>query len=329
MDQKQLVVSLAPHSFGSYSVRKMMTGVILALMPAFAVSIYVFGLDAIRVTFLAVASAVCFEYLIQKFILKTKTSVSDGSAAVTGILLAYNVPSHLPWWMIILGSFVAIAIAKMSFGGLGNNPFNPALIGRVFLLISFPMAMTSWPTPLVNRWSMIDAVTSATPLGIVKEGIKNGQQIGHLMTQVPSTMDMFLGRVGGCIGEVSALALLVGFLYLLYKKIITWHIPVSMIGAVAVFSGILWVVNPHKYADPLFAILSGGVFLGAIFMATDYVTSPMSPQGMIIFGVCIGLITVVIRVFGAYPEGVSFAILIMNAFVPIIDRYCKPKRFGE
>jgi len=247
---------------------------------------------------------------------------------VTGLLLAFNLPSNLPWWIVIIGSFVAIGIGKMSFGGLGNNPFNPALVGRVFLLISFPVQMTTWPKPLTGRLSL-DGITSATPLAIVKEGFKNGERFSVLYSQIPSYWDMFLGKMGGCIGEVSALALIIGFLYLLKKKVITWHIPVSMVGAVAVLSGLLWLIMPDKCANPLFHLLTGGVFLGAIFMATDYVTSPMSKKGMLIFGALIGIITVVIRVFGAYPEGVSFAILIMNAFVPLINRFCKPRRFGE
>lgn len=217
----------------------------------------------------------------------------------------------------------------MTFGGLGNNPFNPALIGRVFLLISFPVQMTSWPVPLVSRLSYSDAVTGATPLSIVKEGIKNGESISSLMASVPSHFETLLGREAGSIGEMSALLLILGFLYMLYKKIITWHIPVTMVATIFVFTGILWIIDPGKNADPVFHILTGGVMLGAIFMATDYVTSPMTIRGMLIFAVGIGIITVLIRVYGSYPEGVSFAILIMNAFVPIINKYVKPRRFGE
>ncbi|MFA5087525.1 MAG: RnfABCDGE type electron transport complex subunit D [Candidatus Omnitrophota bacterium] len=326
---KLLTISLSPHAFGEFSVRKIMLGVVAALLPAFGAAIYVFGLGAIQVILVAVAAAVFAEYAIQKFILKGPVTITDGSAIVTGVLLAFNLPSNLPWEMVIIGSFVAIGVAKMSFGGLGNNPFNPALVGRVFLLISFPAAMTNWPKPLVNRLAVTDALTGATPLAILKEGIKNGEKVLDLMPQLPSYADLFLGNIGGCIGEISALALILGFIYLLYKKIITWHIPVSMVGTISVFAGILWMVNPARYADPLFHILSGGVLLGAIFMATDLVTSPMTPKGMIIFGVGIGILTVVIRVFGVYPEGVSFAILIMNAFVPLINKFCKPVRFGE
>jgi len=217
----------------------------------------------------------------------------------------------------------------MTFGGLGNNPFNPALVGRVFLLVSFPVPMTSWPTPIASRMHYLDAVTGATPLGIIKEGVKNGEKVSALMEHVPSHMQLFIGNMGGSLGEVAGLAILLGLVYMLFKKVITWHIPVSMLGTITVFTGILWLINPDKYADPLFHLLTGGVLLGAVFMATDYVTSPMNTKGQLIFGIGIGILTVIIRVAGAYPEGVSFAILIMNAFVPLINMYIKPKRFGE
>jgi electron transport complex protein RnfD len=231
--------------------------------------------------------------------------------------------------MIIVGSLVAIGIAKMSFGGLGKNPFNPALVGRVFLLISFPVQMTSWPKAIESRFAYLDATTGATPLAILKEGIKNGQPLSDLMKEVPGYAQMFIGNMGGSLGEISALALIIGGLYLIFKKVITWHIPGSILATVVLFTGILWMIDPTKYADPLFHLLAGGIILGAVFMATDMVTSPMTPVGQMIFGVGIGLITCLIRIFGAYPEGVSFAILIMNAFVPLIDKYVKPKRFGE
>ncbi len=328
MNNEKLIVSLSPHISGKDSVSRIMYDVLIALSPALLVSIYMFGFGALRVTLIAIFSAVLFEYIIQKFMLKVAPTINDGSAVITGLLLAFNVPSNLPWWMVVLGSFVAIAIAKMSFGGLGNNPFNPALVGRVFLFVSFPVAMTSWPVPIVTRFKLIDAVTSATPLSIVKEGLKNNVATSDLMSKLPNYSDLFFGQIGGCIGEVSALALLLGGAYLLYRKVITWHIPVAMIGAIVLFSGILWGADPERYMDPMFHILTGGVFLGAIYMATDMVTSPMTPKGMLIFGILIGLITVVIRIFGAYPEGVSFAILIMNAFVPLIDKFCKPKKYG-
>jgi electron transport complex protein RnfD len=239
------------------------------------------------------------------------------------------VPSNLPVFIIIIGSFVSIAIAKMTFGGLGNNPFNPALVGRVFLLISFPVQMTSWPLPAGLSTGYTDAITGATPLAIVKEGLKNGEPMQQLVSQIPTPASLFMGDMAGSMGEIAAVALLLGLIWMLYKKIVTWHIPVSVLGSVALFTAILWLINPEKNADPLFHLLTGGIMLGAIFMATDYVTSPMNPKAMLIFGCGIGMLTVIIRVWGAYPEGVSFAILIMNALVPLMNNYIKPKRFGE
>jgi len=299
--------------------------VVYAMIPALAWSVFVFGLDALRVTLIAVVACLAFEYLIQKYLLKIKPVITDGSALITGILLAFNVPSNLPWWIIVIGSLAAVGIAKLSFGGLGNNIFNPALVGRVFMLISFPVQMTSWP---VNARSGIDAITSATPLSIIKEGISNGTPISEITQKLPTTFDMLLGNIGGSLGEISALLLILGGLYMLWKKVITWHIPVSVIATVAIFATIFWIVNPATYINPLYHILSGGLMLGAIFMATDMVTSPMNPKGQIIYGVGIGLITISIRMFGAYPEGISFAILIMNAVTPLINTYVKPKRFG-
>jgi len=328
MDRK-LVVSPSPHVHSGLSTSQLMFNVVLALMPAFAVSLYYFGLGALFVTLLSVLSCVAFEYLIQRFILKVKPTITDGSAIVTGLLLAFNVPSNLPWYIIVVGSLFAIGVAKLSFGGLGSNPFNPALAARVFMLISFPVQMTSWPLPIESRLKLIDAATGPTPLAILKEGLKKGDTITQIADQIPSRMQLFMGVMGGSLGEISAIALLLGFAWLLYKKVITWHIPITIFTTIFVFTGILWLINPEKNADPIFHLLTGGVMLGAIFMATDYVTSPMHPKGMIIFGIGIGLLTVIIRVFGAYPEGVSFAILIMNAFVPLLNRYVKPKRFGE
>lgn len=324
-----LNVSPSPHAHGKESTQKLMLNVVVALIPAFITSVFYFGIGAIIVTATSVASCLLFEYLIQRFILKKPISITDGSALVTGILLAFNLPSNIPVFTIITGSFIAIAVAKMTFGGLGNNPFNPALVGRVFMLISFPVQMTSWPVPKGLATGYTDAVTGATPLAIIKEGLKNGESLSSLMDKIPTPVQMFLGNMGGSMGEVAAVALLVGFVYLLFRKVITWHIPVSVIGSMAIFTTILWLVNPENYADPMFHILAGGVLLGAIFMATDYVTSPMVPKAMLIYGCGIGIITVIIRVYGSYPEGVSFAILIMNAFVPLMNAYIKPKRFGE
>jgi Na+-translocating ferredoxin:NAD+ oxidoreductase subunit D len=324
-----LNVSPSPHAHGKETTRKLMTGVIIALIPALLASVFYFGYGAIIVTVTSVVSCLLFEYLIQRFVFKKPVTITDGSAVVTGLLLAFNVPSNLPVFIVVIGAFVSIAVAKMTFGGLGNNPFNPALVGRVFMLISFPVQMTSWPVPNGFSTGYTDAITGATPLALVKEGLKNGESIQQLMSQIPTPSQMFLGNMGGSLGEVAAVALLIGLIYLLVKKIITWHIPVSVIGSMAVFTTILWLINPEKNADPMFHILAGGVLLGAIFMATDYVTSPMNPKAMIIYGSGIGILTVVIRVWGAYPEGVSFAILIMNAFVPLMNAYIKPKRFGE
>lgn len=329
MMNRLITISQSPHVNGDFTVKKIMYSVIIALLPALAVSVYYFGLDAVRVILVAVASTVFFEYIIQKYLIKGSPTITDGSAIITGVLLAFNVPSNLPTWMVIVGALVAIGIGKMSFGGLGKNPFNPALVGRVFLLISFPVNMTTWPT---NRFALAlhpDAITGATPLGILKEGIKNGDKISDLMSKFPSYLDMFFGNTGGSLGEVSAFAILIGFVYLLMKKTITWHIPVTMLGTIYIFSGILHLANPERFVSPVFSLLTGGVMLGAVFMATDMVTSPMSKKGMIIFAAGIGIITIIIRDFGAYPEGVSFAILIMNMFVPLINRYSKPKLFGE
>jgi len=239
------------------------------------------------------------------------------------------VPSNLPVHIIVIGAIIAIGVAKMTFGGLGNNPFNPALVGRVFLLISFPVQMTSWPVPIGFKTGYTDAVTGATPLGLLSEGVKNGEAVSAIMEKIPSHMQMFYGRMGGSMGEVAAAALIIGGIYLIWKKIITWHIPVSIMVTVALFTGILWMADPAKFADPLFHLLTGGLMLGAIYMATDYVTSPMTHKGMIIYGIGIGVITVFIRTWGAYPEGVSFAVLIMNAFVPLLNMYIKPRRFGK
>ena len=303
-----------------------MRWVIWALMPALFASFFVFGRGALIVTATSVASCLFFEWFITRFLLKRKSTLGDLSAVITGILLAFNLPSNMPLYMIVMGALVAIGVGKMAFGGLGNNPFNPALVGRVFLLISFPAKMTSWPVPAGLAASYIDAETGATPLNLI------GQIAGGNTTaadQLPGLGELFMGNIGGCIGEVSALALLVGLAVLLLSKTITWHIPVSIISTVAVLTGIMWFVNPVLYVNPLYHLLSGGLLLGAIFMATDYVTSPMTPKGMVWYGIGIGLLTVIIRYFGSYPEGMSFAILIMNAVTPLINNWCKPKRFGE
>lgn len=326
----KLIVSLSPHAHGTDSVEKNMYGVIIALVPALLVSFAYFGLGSVVVCLCSVASCVFFEWAITKYMLKAEPSLTDGSAILTGLLLGMNLPSNFPIWMIILGALFAIGVGKMSFGGLGQNPFNPALVGRCFLLVSFPAAMTSWPV-VGQLGSYTDAVTGATPLSVMKQAIKSGDP--SVLEQLPGSLNMLLGNVSngfgaGTIGEVCALALILGLCYMLWKKIITWHIPVSILATVFVCSGLLHLVSP-VYANPVQVILSGGLLLGAIFMATDYVTSPMTHKGQIIYGVAIGFLTIVIRNWGSYPEGMSFAILIMNAFTPLINTYIKPKRFGE
>lgn len=323
---KKLIVSLSPHIHGRDSVQRNMYGVCIALIPALLTSLYFFGVGAAVVLATSVASCVFFEWAITKYILKSsRLTVTDGSAVLTGLLLGFNLPSNLPLWIIIIGALVAIGVGKMTFGGLGCNPFNPALVGRVFLLVSFPVQMTSWPVP-GQLTSYLDAETAATPLAVMKAAIKSGD--ASVLQQLPDAVDLLVGQTGGCLGEVSALALLIGLAYMLARRIVTWHIPVSILLTVFVLSGLLHLYNP-MYASPLTVLLTGGLMLGACFMATDYVTSPMTPKGQIIYGVAIGFLTVVIRTFGAYPEGMSFAILIMNAFTPLINTYCKPKRFGE
>ena len=319
---KLLHISGSPHVHSDVTVKKIMWSVVLALVPAFLVSVYYFGLPVIILTAVSIGCCVLFEYLIQRFMLHQKPTIDDGSAVITGLLLAFNVPSNLPIWIMVVGALVAIGIAKMPFGGLGHNPFNPAIVARVTLLIAFPVQMTSWPVP-TPLWSFhfADAVTGPTTLGLIKEG-------GDL-SQLPSYVDMLIGNMGGSFGEVSAIALLIGAGFLLWKRIITWHIPVSFIATVFVVAGIFHLVNPEVYVNPLIHLISGGLILGACFMATDMVTSPTSPWGMIVFGCGCGLLTIVIRLFGAYPEGVSFSILLMNAVVPLINKGFKPKQFAQ
>ena len=323
----EFIISPAPHIHGRDSVVKNMRNVIIALVPAYLCSIVFFGVGALVVSAVSIISCVLFEYLIQVYVLKKPNSVGDLSAVLTGLLLAMNLPSNLPWWMVVIGAFIAIGVGKMCFGGLGCNPFNPALVGRVFLLLSFPAAMTTWPLPKLLPTTYTDAETGATVLSLIKEGALADAASGATV-KLPTYTDMLLGNMGGSMGEVSAIALLLGFIFLLATRTITWHIPVSILATVAIFGGILYLADPSAYMDPLAQLLSGGMLLGAIFMATDYVTSPMTKRGQIIYGIGIGIICVVIRCFGSYPEGMSFAILIMNAVTPLINYYVKPKRFG-
>lgn len=326
----KLVVSLSPHAHGTDSVERNMRGVIIALLPALLMSFYYFGVGSVVVCVTSVAACMFFEWAITKYMLHRQPSLTDCSAMITGLLLGMNLPSNFPLWMILIGALIAIGVGKMSFGGLGGNIFNPALVGRCFLLVSFPAAMTVWPTQ-GQLTSYTDAMTGATPLSLMKDAIKTGNPA--ILDKMPDSIDLLLGNISngfgaGAIGEVSALALLIGLVYMLWKRIITWHTPVSIMATVFVFSALLHIANP-VYAHPMQVLLSGGLMLGAIFMATDYVTSPMTHRGQLIYGVAIGFLTVVIRNWGSYPEGMSFAILIMNAFTPLINFYVKPKRFGE
>ena len=327
---KQLIVSPAPHFHSGDSVRKNMLLVIIALLPAYAVSVWQFGWGALITTAISVAACVLFEWLIAKYILKQKCTIGDLSAVLTGLLLAFNLPSNLPWWIVIIGALVAIGVAKMSFGGLGQNIFNPALVGRVFLLISFPAQMTTWPVPQGFATSYVDATTGATPLAAMKVALTGSDS---MMNAVPEMWDILIGKMGGSLGEVSALLLLAGGIFLIATRVITWHIPVSIMATVALFAAVTgWAgMLPESVCTSEYVMLSlctGGMMLGAWFMATDYVTSPMSNWGKIIFGVGIGVIVMVIRTWGAYPEGMSFAILIMNACAPLLN-LIRPKRFGE
>ncbi len=314
-------VAPSPHVHGAQSTRSLMRDVLIALLPALAVSTWVYGADVLTVSAIAVVSCVVTEFLIQKFLLGGEPTVSNLSAAVTGLLLAFNLPASIPWWIVVIGSVVAIGVAKMTFGGLGRNPFNPALVGRVFLLIAYPVQMTSFSAPVVKGYA--DAFSGATPLAAVKSGAVSVEQADLL--------NMFCGAVPGSLGEIAAAALIVGGIYLLWRKVITWHIPVAVLGSMAVFAFVVALLNgggAMLYELPAFHLLAGGALLGAIYMATDYVTSPMTHKGMLIYGAGIGVITMVIRLWGAYPEGMSFAILLMNSVAPLINRYVKPKRFG-
>ncbi len=316
-----LSISGSPHVHSDESTKKIMWRVNLALVPALLCAIACFGINALLVSIVSVLSCVLFQWLIEKFIMKVPSTVCDGSAIVTGLLLAFNVPATVQMlWIVVIGALVAIGVGKMSFGGLGKNPFNPALVGRVFLLISFPVQMTTWPQVGSLFPMTFDVPTGATPLGAFKEGA---------LGEGVSFIEAFQGHIAGSMGEVSAFAILLGAIYLLCRKIISWHIPVAFIGTAFVFSGILWLINPEAYMDPLMTILTGGIMLGACFMATDMVTSPMAKSGQLIFGFGCGLLTIIIRNWGSYPEGVSFAILIMNSVTPLLNRWCKPQRFAK
>lgn len=316
----KLNVSLSPHVHSGNSIQRCMLDVIIALVPALLLSFYFFGIGALVVTATSVASCVLFEFLITRFFLKQPATICDMSAVLTGLLLAFNVPSNLPVWIIIIGALVAIGIGKMAFGGLGQNIFNPALTGRIFLLIAYPVQMTTWPVS--GEMGYFDVETGATPLSLFTRYMSGDVAA---LNEMPDMLDMFVGMIGGSMGEVSAIALLIGFAYMLIRKTITWHIPVSIFASAFIMALICYNFDIHFAVMQLF---SGGLMLGAIFMATDYVTSPMNNKGCLIYGACIGALTIIIRRFGAYPEGMSFAIFVMNAFVPLINKYVKPTRFG-
>ena len=319
----KLIVSPSPHLHTKTSTKSLMRDVVIALIPAVIVSVLFYGWSELLVLGVSVASCVLLEYLITKYLLKGGCTICDWSAVITGVLLALNLPATTPWWVVLIGAVVAIGVAKMTFGGLGQNLFNPAIVGRVFLLISFPTYMTDWTKPAGFIGNAIaDGYTGATPLGIAKEG-------GVAAIEGLDYMDMLFFNIGGSAGELSAIALLLGFAYLLIRRAIKPYITLSILGTVAVFSGIFWAINPAEYTDPIFNLLTGGLLLGSIFMATDYVTSPMSNWGGVVFGVGIGLITMLIRYFGAYPEGVSFAILIMNSVVPLLNKWFHTKKYGR
>lgn len=318
----KLLVSPSPHLHAKTSTTSLMRDVVIAMLPAVVVSVLFYGWSELLILGVSVASCVLLEYLITKYLLKRPCTVGDRSAAVTGVLLALNLPATTPWWVVLIGAIVAIGVAKMTFGGIGQNLFNPAIAGRVFLLISFPTYMTDWTRPQGFIGNGLDAMTGATPLGMVKEG-------GISAVADLDYLDMLFHNIGGSAGELSALAILAGFVYLLVRRVIKPYITLSILATVAIFSGIFWAVNPAEYTDPLFNLLTGGLLLGSVFMATDYVTSPMSNLGGVIFGVGIGVLTMLIRYFGAYPEGVSFAILIMNSTVPLINKWCHSRKYGR
>jgi len=324
----KILVSPNPHLHSKTTTSVLMRDVVIALLPAVIVSVVFYGWKELLVLAVSVLSCILIEWSVTKYLLRKPCTIGDWSAAVTGILLALNLPSTTPWWVVLIGAIVAIGVAKMTFGGLGQNVFNPALVGRVFLLISFPTYMTHWVQP--QGLFGVDAVSGATPLGVIKEGLMQGASVPDLMAAHGySYSQMLFANIGGSAGEACAIALLVGFVYLLVRKVIKPWITLSILGTVAVVSAVFWLANPMQFTDPLFNLLTGGLILGSCFMATDYVTSPMTTKGGIIFGIGIGFITLMIRYFGSYPEGVSFAILIMNSVVPLLNKWFHQKKYGR
>ena len=322
----KLLVSPSPHIHSKDSTKSLMLDVVIALVPAIICSVVFYGWQELLVLGVSVASCVLLEWAITKYMLKKPSTVGDLSAVITGILLALNVPYTTPWWVVFIGAVVAIGVAKMTFGGIGQNIWNPALVGRVFLLVSFPTYMTTWSKP--SGLFGVDAVSGPTPLGTIQEGLMQGSTVQEL-TSAYNYKDLLFANLGGSAGEVCALALLAGFVYLCCRKVIKPWITLSIFATVALTSLIFWGINPDRFTDPLFNLLTGGLILGACFMATDYVTSPMSLWGGVVFGVGIGFLTMMIRYFGSYPEGVSFAILIMNSVVPLLNMWFKQKKFGR
>ena len=322
----KLIVSPSPHIHSKDSTRSLMLDVVIALLPAVLCSFVFYGWNQILLMAVSVASCVLLEWAITRYLLKQPSTIGDLSAVVTGILLALNVSYTLPFWVMIIGAVVAMGVAKMTFGGLGQNIWNPALVGRVFLLVSFPTYMTTWSQP--KGLFGADAVTGATPLSAIQEGLMQGATVQDL-TASYSYADLLFANLGGSAGEVCALALLAGFVYLLCRRVIKPWITLSIFATVALTALLFWGINPARFTDPVFNLLTGGLILGACFMATDYVTSPMSLWGGVVFGVGIGFLTMMIRYFGSYPEGVSFAILIMNSVVPLLNRWFKPQKFGR
>lgn len=312
-----LLISSSPHFVTTGSVPKIMWSVVAALVPATAMAIYYFGMAAMITILVCVIAALLTEVVMNRMKGEPMT-IGDGSAAITGLLLALTLPPSLPLSAVVLGSVFSIAVGKHVFGGLGSNIFNPALLGRAFLQASFPVAMTTWTFPQTAKYATVDAVTAATPLGTFKfEKIMTGYS------------DLLTGNIGGSLGETSAIAVMIGGIFLLIMKYADWRIPLSYMGTVFVIGGLFWLIAPQNYPDPIFHLLSGGLMLGAFFMATDMVTSPITPLGSWIFGIGAGVILVVIRLFGGVPEGVMYSILLMNAFTPIINSKTRPKFFGE
>ena len=322
----KLIVSPSPHIHSKDSTRSLMLDVVIALIPAVICSVVFYGWQELLVLGVSVASCVLLEWAITKYMLKKPSTVGDFSAVITGILLALNVPYTTPWWVMVIGSIVAVGVAKMTFGGIGQNIWNPALVGRVFLLVSFPTYMTTWSQP--QGLFGVDAVSGPTPLGTIQEGLMQGATVQEL-TSAYNYSDLLFANLGGSAGEVCALALLAGFVYLCIRKVVKPWITLSIFATVALTSLIFWGIDPSRFTDPVFNLLTGGLILGACFMATDYVTSPMSLWGGVVFGVGIGFLTMMIRYFGSYPEGVSFAILIMNSVVPLLNMWFHQKKFGR